>query len=116
MTVGDWIWGAMVLAIVLVIAGGIAWWLAHGCALTRIGAVGAVIGGLASLLSLAVLIDPDAALRAAAILTIGSGVWLLVWALAGGIRGQRMLRAEERADAAGGVVTAVALPTPAPGR
>ena len=95
MTVGEWIWGAVVLALVLVIAGGIAWWLAHGCALTQIGAAGAVIGGVTSLMCLVVILDPDAALRAAAILTIGSGIWLLAWALAGGIRGQRELRAEE---------------------
>ena len=44
------------------------------------------------------LLDPDAALRVAAVLTIGSGAWLLGWALAGGIRGQRALRAEEAAS------------------
>jgi hypothetical protein len=56
-----------------------------------------------SLIALVVLLDPDAGLRAAAVITVGSGVWLLAWALAGGIRGQRLLRAEERADAAVGV-------------
>lgn len=87
------------LAIVLVVAGGIAWWLARGCVLTMVGATGAIIGGVMSLGALVVLLDPDAALRAAAIITVGSGAWLLGWALAGGIRGQRLLRAEERAAA-----------------
>ena len=90
----------MVFAIVLVFAGGVAWWLARGCVLTIIGATGAILGGVVSLISLAVLLDPEAGLRVAAILTIGSGAWLLAWALAGGIRGQRLLRAEE-AEAAG---------------
>ncbi len=103
-----WIWGAVVLAIVLVIAGGIAWWLARGCVLTLIGATGAIVGGLLSLLVLVLLLDPEAGLRAAAIITVGSGAWLLAWALAGGIRGQRLLHAEERADAEGG-----AAPVPA---
>ena len=97
--VDAWIWGAVVLAIVLVIAGGIAWWLARGCVLTIVGATGAIIGGVMSLIALVVLLDPDAAQRAAAIITVGSGAWLLAWALAGGIRGQRLLRAEERAEA-----------------
>lgn len=98
MLVGAWIWGAVVLAIVLVFAGGIAWWLARGCMLTMIGAAGAVIGGLAALIALVVLLDPDTALRVAAIVTVGSGAWLLAWALAGGIRGQRAVRAEAPAD------------------
>ncbi|WP_349428474.1 hypothetical protein [Microbacterium sp. LWS13-1.2] len=102
-----WIWGAVVLAIVLVAAGGIAWWLARGCMLTRIGATGAIVGGVLSLIALVVLLDPDAGLRAAAVITVGSGVWLLAWALAGGIRGQRLLRAEERADAAAAPVAPV---------
>lgn len=93
--VGVWVWGAVVLAFVLVLAGALAWWLARGCTLTRIGASGAVLGGVVSLLALTLVIDPDAALSAAAAVTIGSGAWLLGWALAGGIRGQRMLRAEE---------------------
>lgn len=97
--VDAWIWGAVVLAIVLVIAGGIAWWLARGCVLTIIGATGAILGGLVALISLVLLLDPDVGLRVAFIVTVVSGVWLLAWALAGGIRGQRMLRAEERADA-----------------
>lgn len=92
------------LAIVLVIAGGIAWWLARGCVLTKIGATGAIVGGVLSLIALVLLIDLDAGLRAAAIITVGSGAWLLAWALAGGIRGQRMLRAEERAAADAAVV------------
>ena len=87
--VDAWIWGAVVLAIVLVIAGGIAWWLARGCMLTRIGATGAIFGGVLSLIALVVLLDSEAGLRVAAVITIGSGVWLLAWALAGGIRGQR---------------------------
>ncbi|WP_194410716.1 hypothetical protein [Microbacterium cremeum] len=94
-----WIWGAVVFAIVLVFAGGVAWWLARGCVLTMIGATGAIVGGVVSLISLAVLIDPEAGLRSAAILTIGSGIWLLAWALVGGIRGQRLLRTEEQAAA-----------------
>jgi hypothetical protein len=97
--VDAWIWGAVVLAIVLVIAGGISWWLARGCMLTIVGATGAIIGGVMSLIALVVLLDPDAGQRAAAIITVGSGAWLLAWALAGGIRGQRLLRAEERAAA-----------------
>ena len=88
------------LAIVLVIAGGIAWWLARGCALTLTGATGAILGGVMSLIALAVLLDPDAGLRVSFIVTVGSGVWLLAWALAGGIRGQRLLRAEEQAAVA----------------
>jgi hypothetical protein len=102
--VDAWIWGAVVLAIVLVIAGGIAWWLARGCVLTMIGATGAIVGGVVSLISLAVILDLDAGLRAAAVITVCSGAWLLAWALAGGVRGQRLLRAEERADADAGVV------------
>jgi hypothetical protein len=97
--VDAWIWGAVVLAIVLVIAGGIAWWLARGCVLTIVGATGAIVGGVVSLIALVVLLDLDAGLRAAAVITVGSGAWLLAWALAGGIRGQRLLRAEERAAA-----------------
>ncbi len=92
------------LAVVLIGAGGIAWWLARGCVLTMIGAAGAVIGGVVALISLAVLLDLDTGLRVAFIVTVVSGVWLLAWALAGGIRGQRQLRAEERADAASGAV------------
>ena len=87
------------LAIVLVIAGGIAWWLARGCVLTIIGATGAILGGLVALISLVLLLDPEIGLRVSFIVTVGSGVWLLAWALAGGIRGQRLLRAEEQADA-----------------
>lgn len=93
--VDAWIWGAVVFALVLVFAGGLAWWLARGCVLTIIGGTGAILGGVVALVSLAVLLDPEAGLRVAAILTIGSGAWLLAWTLAGGIRGQRLLRAEE---------------------
>ena len=113
--VDAWMWGAVVLALVLVVAGAIAWWLARGCVLTRVGATGAIAGGVLSLIALVVLLDPEAGLRAAAVITIGSGVWLLAWALAGGIRGQRLLRAEERAAAASGVAVTV-VPTPSPGR
>ena len=56
-------WGTVVLAIVIVIAGGIAWWLARGCVVTMIGATGAVLGGLASLGCLVAMLDPDAALQ-----------------------------------------------------
>ncbi len=100
------------LAIVLVIAGGIAWWLARGCALTIVGATGAILGGLVALFSLVVLLDPDAGLRVSFIVTVGAGVWLLAWALAGGIRGQRLLRAEEQAagEVAAVPVSATALP------
>ncbi len=93
-SMGTWIWGAATMAIVLVIAGGLAWWLAHGCALTRVGAIGAVLGGLFALGTLAVTLDFDSALRVSATATIAAGAWLLVWALAGGIRGQRLLNAE----------------------
>ena len=48
----------MVFAIVLVFAGGVAWWLARGCVLTMIGATGASLGGGVSLMSLVVLLDP----------------------------------------------------------
>jgi hypothetical protein len=92
--VDAWIWGAVSLAIVLILAGGLAWWLARGCVLTMIGATGAVVGGVASLISLAVLLDPAAGLRTAAALAVVSGAWLLAFAVAGGIRGQRLLRQE----------------------
>ena len=94
---GAWVWGAVALAIVLIVAGGIAWWLARGCRLTITGAAGAVAGGVMSLVALTVLLDTDLSLRLAALLTIGSGAWLLAWALAGGIRGQRLARAEQEA-------------------
>ena len=94
---GAWVWGAVALAIVLIVAGGIAWWLARGCRLTITGAAGAVAGGVMSLIALTVLLDTDLSLRLAALLTIGSGAWLLAWALAGGIRGQRLARAEQEA-------------------
>lgn len=94
---GTWIWGAAVMAIVVIIAGGIAWWLARGCIVTIIGATGAMVGGVVALGALAVMIDLDSALRISATLTVVSGIWLLAFALAGGIRGQRALRAEEAA-------------------
>lgn len=111
--VDAWSWGAVVLAIVLVIAGGIAWWLARGCVLTIIGASGAIVGGVMALIALAVFLDLETGLRVAAIATVASGVWLLAWALAGGIRGQRLLRAEERADAAADGIPAASVPGPA---
>lgn len=96
---GAGIWAAAIIALVLVVAGGIAWWLARGCIVTRIGAAGALIGGAVSMVLLAALLDPDAALRAAGTVTVVAGVWLLGWALAGGIRGQRILRREQLAEA-----------------
>lgn len=94
---GPWIWGAAVLAIVVILAGGVAWWLARGCVVTIIGAAGAVVGGVIALGVLPVMLDFDMALRVSASLTIAAGVWLLAFALAGGIRGQRELRAEAAA-------------------
>src|SRR6478736_931578 len=92
---GAWMWGAVVMAIVLIVAGGITWWIANGCKVAIIGAVGAILGGLAALACLAILIDPEAALRVSPILTVISAVWLLSWALASGIRAQRLARAVE---------------------
>ena len=43
--------------------------------------------------------DLDTALRAAALLTAASGVWLLAWAFAGGLRNKRLV-ARAAADAA----------------
>lgn len=93
---GAGVWAAVIISLVIVLAGAIAWWLANGCHLTRVGAAGALVGGVASLITLAALLDPDAALRASGIITVVSGAWLLGWALAGGIRGQRLLEREER--------------------
>lgn len=67
------------MAVVVIIAGGIAWWLARGCVVTIVGAAGAIVGGLAALGSLVVLLDPEVALRAAPLITAASGVWLLAW-------------------------------------
>ena len=92
--VDAWIWGAVSLAIALILAGGLAWLLARGCVLTMVGATGAIIGGVVSLVCLVVLLDPVTGLRTAAVVTVVSSAWLLVWALAGGIRGQRLLRAQ----------------------
>ena len=88
---GEWMWGAVVMSVAVIIAGGIAWWLARGCVVTIIGAAGAILGGLASLACLVVLIDLDTALRTAPLLTAASGVWLLAWALAGGLRNKRLI-------------------------
>jgi len=90
---GAWMWGAVVMAIVLIVAGGITWWIANGCTVAIVGAVGAILGGLAALACLAILIDPEMALRVSPILTVLSAVWLLSWALASGIRAQRLARA-----------------------
>jgi hypothetical protein len=95
----EWMWGAVVMSVAVIIAGGIAWWLARGCVVTIIGAAGAILGGLASLACLVVLIDLDTALRAAPLLTAASGVWLLSWALAGGLRNKRLI-ARAAADTA----------------
>jgi len=88
-----WMWGAVVMAIVLIVAGGITWWIANGCTVAIVGAIGAILGGLAALACLAILIDPETALRVSPILTVLSAVWLLSWALASGIRAQRLARA-----------------------
>ena len=53
-----------------------------------------MLGGLLALGTLAVALDFDSALRVSAAMTIGAGAWLLAWALAGGVRGQRLLNAE----------------------
>ena len=93
------------MSVAVIVAGGIAWWLARGCVVTIIGAVGAILGGLASLGCLVVLLDPDVALRAAPLLTAASGIWLLVWALAGAQRNKRLA-----SQAAAGHVRAAAAP------
>ncbi len=87
----EWLWSAVILSIAVVVAGGIAWWLARGCVVTIVGAIGAILGGLAALASLVLIVDPDAALRAAPVLTALSGAWLLGWALAGGLRNRRIM-------------------------
>ena len=86
----EWLWSAVILSIAVIVAGGIVWWLAKGCVVTLIGAVGAILGGLAALGCLVVLIDLDTALWAAALLTAASGIWLLVWAFAGAQRNRRL--------------------------
>ena len=93
------------MSVAVIVAGGIVWWLARGCVVTIIGAVGAIVGGLASLGCLVVLIDPDVALRAAPLLTAASGIWLLVWAFAGAQRNKRLA-----ARAAAGGMGAAAAP------
>ncbi|MEZ3160599.1 hypothetical protein AB1K54_08605 [Microbacterium sp. BWT-B31] len=98
---GPWIWNAIAFALVLIAAGGITWWLAKGCVVTRVGAGGAIVGSLLALGSLLVLLDIDAAMRVSYTLMGLSGVWLLAWALAGGIRGQRIARAEDAEQALG---------------
>ncbi|GAA2009734.1 hypothetical protein GCM10009739_22050 [Microbacterium ulmi] len=90
----------MVFAIALVVAGIVAWWLARGCVVTRVGAVGAVLGGVLSLGGLVLLIDPDAAFRTSATVTIAAGTWLFAFAIAGAVRGQRIERAERAAASA----------------
>src|SRR6478735_9428773 len=86
----EWMWSAVIMSVAVIVAGGIAWWLARGCVVTIIGAVGAILGGLASLGCLVVLLDPDVALRAAPLLTAASGIWLLVWAFSGAQRNKRL--------------------------
>ena len=86
----EWLWSAVILSIAVIVAGGIVWWLAKGCVVTVIGAAGAIVGGLASLGCVVVMIDLDSALRAAALLTAASGIWLLVWAFAGAQRNRRL--------------------------
>jgi hypothetical protein len=86
----EWLWSAVILSIAVIVAGGIVWWLAKGCVVTLIGAGGAVLGGLASLGCLVVMIDLDNALRAAALLTSASGIWLLVWTFAGAQRNRQL--------------------------
>jgi len=98
--VGAWIWSAIAFAIVLVIAGGITWWLAKGCIVTIVGAVGAIVGSLLALGSLLLLLDVETAMRVSYTLMGVSGVWLLAWALAGGIRGHRNARTDAAAEAA----------------
>jgi hypothetical protein len=87
----EWLWSAVVMSIAVIFAGGITWWLAKGCVVTLVGAAGAILGGLAALGCLVVIIEPDVALRAAPLLTAASGVWLLAWALAGGLRNRRLM-------------------------
>jgi hypothetical protein len=87
----EWLWSAVILSIAVIVAGGIVWWLAKGCVVTLIGAAGAILGGLAALGCLVVLIDLDSALRAAALLTAASGIWLLAWAFAGAQRNRRIM-------------------------
>ncbi|SFS15758.1 hypothetical protein SAMN04487846_3170 [Microbacterium sp. cf046] len=99
-----WLWSAVVLSIAVVVAGGIVWWIARGCVVTIIGAAGAILGGLASLGCLVAMLDQDVSLRAAALLTAGAGVWLLIWAFAGSIRNRRL--AERVADGSVDVVSA----------
>lgn len=96
-----WLWSAVILSIAVVIAGGIAWWLARGCVVTIVGAIGAVVGGLAALACLVFIVDPDVALRAAPVLTALSGAWLLGWALAGGLRNRRITARAAAAHAGG---------------
>jgi hypothetical protein len=100
--VDAWLWSAVVMSIAVVVAGGIAWWLARGCVVTIIGAFGAILGGLAALGCLVAIADPDLALRVAPVLTTASGVWLLAWALAGGLRNRRMLARAAAQPAQGG--------------
>jgi hypothetical protein len=101
---GEWMWSAVVMSIAVIVAGGIAWWLARGCVVTIIGAVGAILGGLAALACLVIIIDPDVALRAAPVLTAVSGVWLLAWALAGGLRNRRIMARAAAAESAAAAV------------
>lgn len=96
---GEWMWGAVFFTIALVFAGGVAWWLGRDCPLTITGAVGAIVGGVVSLVSLVLILDPDASMRTSLVLTGVAGAWLLGFSVAGGIRGQVKERAR-RAETA----------------
>lgn len=96
---GPWMWSAVFFAIALIFAGGVAWWLGRGCAVTITGAVGAIVGGVGSVLCLSLILDPDAAMRTSLVLAGVAGVWLLVFSVAGGIRGQLKERARREAAA-----------------
>lgn len=87
------VWGSVISAVVLVLAGGIVWRMwGPNCSLALVAAVGTVIGGILSLVALIVVTDQDAALRASFALVVISGAWLLSWSVASGIRGQRLAR------------------------
>lgn len=89
------LWGAVISSVVLVAVGGLVWWLWGACALALTGAVGTVIGGVLSLLPLVLLPDQDVALRVSFGITVLAVGWLLGWAIASGIRGQRLAREAE---------------------
>ena len=90
------VWAAVTMSIALIFAGAVAWWIGQDCLLTITGAAGAVLAGAVSVVTLAVLIDPTAAMRASLTLVALGGVWLLGFATAGGIRWQRRLKGRAR--------------------